>query len=200
MHNNIPNELGWFIATFGLKYVTILDTNKITPPLASQLSNELLKDLGIEILSHRLAILKFAEGADKETSIKVETPESSAKVKAAAKAPIAKIEMSNPDFRKFKIDWNIYKEMANLHSSQVNPHLYSACESEVQKALINTTSDFLRLSEAELLDEIEKIVTRRSNPMVHRVAFGNLNQSKGENVKDFVRRLQSAATDCELVC
>ena len=90
--------------------------------------------------------------------------------------------------------------MANLHSSQVNPHLYSACESDVQKALINTTSDFLRLSEAELLDEIEKIVTRRSNPMVHRVAFGDLNQSEGENVKDFVRHLQSAATDCEFSC
>ena len=183
------------------EYIKIFDTNKITPHLASQLTNELLKDLGIKILGHRLAILQFAQaqGGNKEPSIKVE-PESSTKIKTAAKAPIIKIEMSNPDFRKFKIDWQIYKDMVNLHSSQVNSHLYSACESDVQKALISTTSDFLRLPEAELLDEIEKVVTRRSNPMVHRVAFGNLYQAEGENVKDFVRRLQSAATDCEFSC
>ena len=41
------------------EYVTIFDTNKITPPIASQLSNELLKDLGIEIMGHRQAILKL---------------------------------------------------------------------------------------------------------------------------------------------
>ena len=51
-----------------------------------------------------------------------------------------------------------------------------------------------------MLKTIEAIVTRRSNPTVHRVAFGNIIQSENEPVKDFVRLLQSAAKDCEFTC
>ena len=68
----------------------------------------------------------------------------------------------------------VYKSLAGLSSSHVAPHLYNACDNDVQTAIINTSKDFLQLRKADMLAIIETKVTRRSNPTVHRVAFGNL--------------------------
>ena len=51
-----------------------------------------------------------------------------------------------------------------------------------------------------MLNVIEKIVTKSVNPSVHQMNFGNLLQSEGESIKDFVMRIPSLAVHCEFSC
>ena len=108
--------------------------------------------------------------------------------------------MTHPEFRKFRVDWRVFKTLTAMPTSQVAAQVYSNCDSSVQNAIINSNSDFFSLSEAAIFDLLETIVTERSNPSVHRLAFSGLSQSENEPVKDFVVRLKSAARDCEFVC
>ncbi len=117
-----------------------------------------------------------------------------------ATAPPIKAEMTNPEFRKLKIDWGVFQSMTNLPPVKLAAHIYTSCDSSVQTSIINSTEDFFKLNEAEIFELIEKIVTKRSNPTVHRLGFSNLAQSSGEAVKDFVTRLKSHARDCEFAC
>ena len=191
------------------RYAKVFAENDINLEAASELDRDYLEELGVKTIGHILAITKMArklklEEDGHEASTATPTREATPSLPTAkppqAKPPQAKSEMSKPDFRKFIIDWEVYKSLSNLPTDQIAPHLYNACESEVQAAIINDSSDFLSFNEKEMLETIEAIVTRRSNPMVHRVAFGNIMQSEGEAIKDFVRRLQAAAKDCEFTC
>ena len=85
-----------------------------------------------------------------------------------------------PQWRKFKFDWTSFKNITQLADSQVASQLYLACDEAVQMSLINTCPDVFELSEEDLLKEIEAIVTQKSNPMVHRMAFRKLCQGSSE--------------------
>ena len=56
--------------------------------------------------------------------------------------------------------------------------------------------NFFSLSEADILREIETIVTQKSNPSVHRMAFSSITQKD----VDFTVCFKSAALDCEFAC
>ena len=51
-----------------------------------------------------------------------------------------------------------------------------------------------------MLKTIEKIVTKLSNPAIHRFHFSELLQTECESIKDFLVRLNSIAKDCEFEC
>ena len=108
--------------------------------------------------------------------------------------------MTHPQFRKFIIDWGVYKTITNLPASQVAPLLYSACESSVQTSIINSAQNLFERDEETLLKVIELIVTKRVNPTVHQMNFSKLMQKENESVQDFLSRLRSLAVDCEFLC
>ena len=108
--------------------------------------------------------------------------------------------MTHPEFRKLRIDWGVFKSLTSLPTGRIAAQIYSSCDSNVQNSIINTADNFFSLSENDILDLVEKIVTKRSNPSVHRLAFSNLTQSENEPVKEFVVRLKSHARDCEFTC
>jgi transposase InsO family protein len=109
--------------------------------------------------------------------------------------------MTHPEFRKFRWDWGVFKALTEIPSPLIAAQIYNNCDTNVQNAIINSSSrDFFKLTEDEILNLVEKIVTKRSNPSVHRLAFSSLAQSENEPVKDFVVRLKSSARDCEFVC
>ena len=60
--------------------------------------------------------------------------------------------------------------------------------------------NFFRLSQADILKEIETIVTQKSNPSVHRTVFSSITKKDGEPIKDFTVCLKSAALYCEFAC
>ena len=68
--------------------------------------------------------------------------------------------MTHPQFRKFRVDWDIYKGISSLSPDQYNAHLCNACDETVQASLVNTKPKFLELTEQQLLKTIENIVTK----------------------------------------
>ena len=177
-------------ATYAKNFV---DENLSQENLA-MLDRALLTELGVKTLGDALTIMRLGK------SVKV--PESSYTV---AKAPMAKppslsAEMTQQQFRKFIIDWNVYVEMTNLSKAQFHAQLYSCANESVQNAIINTHPDFFKKQPDELLDLLENIVTKKSNPVVHRMAFAGLSRGQAEAIQNFTIRLKSAAQDCDFSC
>ena len=170
-------------------------------------SKEVLKEIGINKIGDILNILKFSRkpettqtgeprplsgGSHPERPILSKPP--------TASAPLIKAEMTNPEFRKLKVDWGVFKSLTRLPTTQLAAQIYTSCDSSVQTSIINSTDNFFALDENEIFKLLEKVVTKRSNPSVHRLGFSNITQSEGEPVKDFVVRLKSCARDCEFAC
>ena len=182
-------------ATECTKYAEIMHSNRITDP--ADLNKELLKELGITVAGDIISILK----AMKEQKPNLPTDSSASRPRpTSVKAPELKSEMTHPEFRKYKIDWGVFKKLTDLPDDQVAAHIYNSCDSNVQNAIVNTSANFLSLQEEQLQSLLEGIVTKRSNPTVHRVKFSNIVQNDGELIKDYVVRLNSSAKDCEFAC
>ena len=105
--------------------------------------------------------------------------------------------MTHPEWRKFRVDWDVFAKLTNLPTNQIAPLLYHACSEDVQGAIINTSPNFFELSQDKLMETLETIVTKRSNPAVHRMTFSNTVQSENESIKDYVIRLNTTARDCK---
>ena len=67
----------------------------------------------------------------------------------AAKPPNLNIEMTPQQFRKFRIDWDVFTKMTNMPSSQFNIHLYNCADEAVQNAIINTHPNFFTTDPGE---------------------------------------------------
>ena len=100
----------------------------------------------------------------------------------------------------FRIDWDVFTRMTNLPTAQTNVQLYNCADEAVQNFIINTYPDFFNTSPNKLLDMLEALVTRKSNPMVHRISFSSIAQSDNETALNYVVRLRSGARDCDFIC
>ena len=90
--------------------------------------------------------------------------------------------MTNQQFCKFKIDWGVFKQLTTILPSQIAAQLYSLCKDSVQNSIVNTNGDFFTLSEQNMTQIIETIVTKISSPAVHCLNFANL--SEGESMQN----------------
>ena len=117
---------------------------------------------------------------------------------AAIKLPSVMSNMTHPQFRKFIVDWTVYKKITRLPTSEFASHLYSTCDETVKNTLINSFPQFLQLPGDKMLETID--VTKRANPAVHRMNFGNLKQDESESIQDFLVLLRTLAIDCEFCC
>ena len=177
-------------------YAKIFVNNRITGELLSDITKETLQELGINVLGDCLAILKHARNSiSKPAAIQP----------ASIKAPAAKLPQINQDmtlqqYRKFLIDWNVFKQITGITDTQITVQLYSCCDDAVQNSIVNTVPDIFSVSEKDLLKSIEETVTKRSNPTVHRMNFAAITQNQHETVQDYLIRLKSSAPDCEFSC
>ena len=108
--------------------------------------------------------------------------------------------MAHPQFRKFKIDWNVFKQITAIPPHQIAAWLYNLCDDSVQNTLINTVTYVFQLPEEDLVKVIESAVTKRSNPTVHCMHFGNIIESRTELIQEHTVCLKWAAIDCEFSC
>ena len=185
-------------------YAETFVSNRIRDP--SELTKEILQDLGINVIGDVMSILKHArllkeKEKKPDVSSLVPPPSSDFKYRPSnITAPKLKSEMTHPEFRKFKVDWEVFKSITRLPLDQIAPHLYNSCEESVQNSIINTHNQFFELDEEAMLKAIEKIVTKSTNPAVHRFNFSKLCQSECESIKGYLVRLNSMAKDCEFEC
>ena len=150
---------------------------ELTEEDLSELTHELLVEMNITKLGHRTKILKKAR-ATEFTSTKV--------IKSAIKLPSIKMNSSPSKFRKFTIDWAIYKAEHHITGSKCNTLLYSACDESLQNNIINGLVNFINESEETLLDYIRCAATQQSNPTVYRLEFQKINQSDSQNIDQYV--------------
>ena len=198
-------------------YAKILMDNRINEKSVCDLTTDLLQQLKITVLGDQLSIIRHAKTlqsapiatADStgHTSASQPTDTATAPVTNTRRTPSITMkipnisnEMTHPQFRKFRIDWSVFKKINNIPTDQIGEYLYSACDDGVQTSIINSHDTFFSDEEEEMLQCIERIVTKRVNPTVHRMHFGNLKQSDGETMQDFLTRIKSAAIDCEFNC
>ena len=172
---------------------------------AKDLTKEILHDLGIKIVGDVIAILNYSKllcedqkplpiiAAAQATEQKYHKPSN-------LTLPSIKSDMTHPDFRKFMMDWDVYKLISRIPKEQIAPQLYNACDDNLQNKIINTVDNFLTLSENEILKLLETIATKKSNPAVHRLNFGKMRQSEVESIQDYIVRLTATAKDCGFQC
>ena len=151
----------------------------------------LLKELGVTLMGEALCILKQAKEA---------TAQSTRIQALAAKPPNLNIEMTPQQFRKLRIDWDVFTMMTNMPSSQFNIHLYNCADETVQNAIINTHPNFFTTDPDKLFDMVEALVTQRSSPIVHHLAFVSMSQDEGEPIQNYLVRLRAVAVDCSFSC
>ena len=175
-------------------YAKLFKDQRISEATIKDLTKETLKEIGITVLGDILLILQQCKTV-------AESPQPIAAIKApSAKMPVASSDMTKPQFRKFLIDWSVFKQITALVGKQSLAQLYNCCEEAVQNSIVNTIPDIFSVTEEKLLQEIEAIVTKTSNPSVHRMSFASIVQNSDENIQDYVIRLRSSAPDCEFVC
>ena len=95
-----------------------------------ELTKEDLSDLGIIVLGDT----KNTSGNAKASSASSLNQAGSANIfrKApAAKLPQLNEDMTLPQFRKFKMDWDVFKRITNLPENQIHAQLYNAYSESV---------------------------------------------------------------------
>ena len=142
-----------------------------------------LKELGIKTMGDVLTILKLTKEPLVSPVSHMNPP--------TAKLPQLVSEMTTEQFRKFRIDWDEFTRVTNLPTAQTNVQLYNCANKAVQNSIINTYPDFFNTSPNKLLDMLEVLVTRKSNPMVHRISLSSIAQSDNETVQNYVVRLHT---------
>ena len=116
------------------------------------------------------------------------------------KLPQLSSDMTTQQFQKFRIDRDVLTRITNLPTAQTNVQLYNCADEAVPNSIINTYPEFFNTSLNKLLDMLEGLVTRKSNPMVHWISFSLIAQSDNETVQNYVVRLWSGAWDCDFIC
>ena len=155
-------------------YAQTFTSEGITRDTMHMLDWTMLKELGIKSMGEVLIILKLAK----------ENPASpTTHVKPTAKPPQLNSEMTPQQFRKFKIDWDVFTKMTNLSDTQMNVQLYNCAEETVQNSIINTYPEFFNVDPSKLLDMLEVLVTMKSNPIVHRISFSSIAQGDSTEVR-----------------
>ena len=121
-------------------YAKIFSDNRMNETILSELTKDNLQDLEITAIGDILSILKHSK-TETTTNTRV-VPSSIGK---PPKLPQLTNEMTLPQFRKFKIDWTVFKNITLLPDNQITSQLYNACEDSVQTSLINTIPNFIEL-------------------------------------------------------
>ena len=100
----------------------------------------ILAEIGITVLGDVKHIIRCLQSATSKTeedkkvdlSTRIKTP--------AEKLSQLQAEMTNPQFRKFRVDWSVFKKITNIMDNQIHAQLYNACDDSVQNSLLNTVS------------------------------------------------------------
>ena len=176
-------------------YTKAFRENRITTESLSNMDKESLKDMGITVISDILLILKTCHIM--HNTVQNEQPKLPKITAPSAKPPRVSAEMTLPQFRKFLVDWDVFKQVTRISGDQLNAQIYNCCDDEVQNTIVNSMSNFFTISEKALHDS--SIVTKKSNPSF-RLNFTPILQKNSERIQEFLIRLKSQAPDCAFTC
>ena len=131
MARSSQESWGTFLSAAGIpsadcpRYAQLLVDQRITDH--RDLTKEALKDVGISIIGDILSILKFSHVPGGEGSHSIdELPRPLQEARPhppsrprAVDPPQIKAELTHPEFRKLKIDWQTFRKLTSLPNSMV---------------------------------------------------------------------------------
>ena len=120
------------------EYSDIFAAQSMSIDTVTELDRDTLTELGVATIGHALSILKHAKKAD------IKPAKSLGMKTAAPKPPQLVADLTRPQFRKFRIDWDVYKKISCMETDRIPAQIYSLCDANVQNSIINTTK-LLRL-------------------------------------------------------
>ena len=173
-------------------YAEAFTEEEMTEADLSQFSPEVLTQLKVTKLGHRTKILQKAKSTESSLSTRV--------IKSDIKLPHITMNSSSSKFRKFLIDWEIYKSGTQVSGSQINKLLYSSCDEALQNNIINGLHNFLEVPEKDLITYIKNSATQQSNPAVYRLSFQKINQLDHQTIDEYIAILREKAVDCDFRC
>ena len=173
-------------------YAKTFVEESITKDSLTMIDREVPKELGVTTMGHALAILKLAKEEPLISDSCTKAP--------AVKLPKLYSGITSQQFRKFRIDWEVFVRMTNMPPAQTNIQLYNCANEAVQTSIINIYPKFFSEEPNRLMGTLEALVTQKSNPMVHRLSFASISQGPGESVQQFIVCLTGTAQDCDFTC
>ena len=108
------------------------------------MSKEYLRDI-ITILTHIKNHLQPTNNLPNQTSntttVNTNQPRETV-AKSTIPPPQLHADMTHPRFRKFKIDWDVYKQLTNIPATNIAAQLYHICDDALQHNVVNTIQNF----------------------------------------------------------
>ena len=127
-------------------YAAIFHKNHLTNEILADTTVNNLCQLGIRIFGDIKTIFHHAKANTPANTTTSPTTITTFMKMPAAKPRIILHHMTQSQFRKFWIDWNVFKRITNLPDNQIHAQLYNSCNETVQNNLLNTTTDFFSLT------------------------------------------------------
>ena len=181
-------------------YADTFVAQRISIRSISEFDRAEFNELGITVIGDVKNILLHAKSSNTNNTATAATIQAPTMKAPAAPLPRIEAEMTNSQFREFRIEWTMFKQSVRLQDDQIHSYLYNCCDSQVQNALVNSNKEFATLSEEALLKLLESLVTKTSNPSVHQVHFYATYQQEKEPIRRFLERLQEISPDCSFSC
>ena len=111
-------------------YAKTFVEESITKDSLTMIDREVLKELGVTTMVHALAILKLTKEQPLISDRYTKAPE--------VKLPQLNSATTSQQFRKFRIDREVFVQMTNMPPAQTNIQLYNCTNEAFQTSIINT--------------------------------------------------------------
>ena len=106
--------------------------------------------------------------------------------------------MTETAWRDFESQWLRYKRSTGLTGDDIIDQLISCCSDSLRMNINSDAgSDINTMTEKQILQAMQLIAVRKTNPMVHRNQLRDMKQGEDEAFRNFVSRLKEAAIDCK---
>ena len=151
-------------------------------PICDYTTGEVSETLGVELIKiHALIHTQTTKGD-----------------KAKIDRPKLSFGCTSENFVYFTKKWKSYKKMAHLQASEYADHLLACCDEDLDKAIHQEyEKEINEISEADLLQLMEKIAVRKEKQIVARVCLLNMKQERDEPGGQYARKLKGQASICK---
>ena len=75
-------------------------------------------------------------------------------------------EMTHPQFHKFKFNWDVYKKISNVSTTNLPAQFYHVFDDALQHNFHNTVSNFFSYTKHELLENTYLLLTIQVNALL----------------------------------
>ena len=127
-------------------YAKTFAGEKLTPDNLLVMDRDMLKEIGVTTMGDALTILQLGKKAQSSGDGDAKPkPSRNYACKMTVKMPTLHADMTSQQFRKFVVDWTVFRQITELPDDRVHAQLYSCADDDVQCALISTYPNFANL-------------------------------------------------------